>query len=534
MSTQTGSSTRSLSIRAKLAIQAAVVLVGIAALTLASFSTLNKLKVTGPVYTQIIQDKDLLADILPPPAYIVESYLVTNRMATETDPKALEALAVSLVNLEKSFHERMDLWERELAPSEIKEKLVTAARPPAEVFFKIAGERFVPAVRAGNAAETRKILEEELRPNYETHRAAIDRVVELEVASAAAREAAAKDMLAFRTAALMVLAGVVAVISGLGCILIGRSTVRRIPALTDFASALAKGDLTARLRFNTNDEFGRLGSALDQAVESINHVVSQVSTSATEVAGAATQIAAAAEEMSASVGEVARQAGEASGSANNSGTVAKAGGEVVQKTVVEMKQIADAVNQTATNIRTLGERSEQIGLVIGVINDIADQTNLLALNAAIEAARAGEHGRGFAVVADEVRKLAERTTKATEEVSSSIKAIQDETRGAVDRMNHGTEQVRVGVGLAEQAGANLGQIVEGAGQVAALITSISAASEEAGAATTQSAQAAQELSTKAESLRQLCSRFKTNAAADNRASGPVKDAAREFSSKRAA
>ncbi len=317
-------------------------------------------------------------------------------------------------------------------------------------------------------------------------------------------------------------------------LLIIRSIMARIPKMLAFAQDMAAGNLTTRLNFNSNDEFGRLGAALDTGVDAMSNLVAEVSRSATEVAGAATQIAAAAEEMSASVGEVARQAGEASGSANNSGTVAKAGGEVVQKTVVEMKQIADAVNQTATNIRTLGERSEQIGLVIGVINDIADQTNLLALNAAIEAARAGEHGRGFAVVADEVRKLAERTTKATEEVSSSIKAIQDETRGAVDRMNHGTEQVRVGVGLAEQAGANLGQIVEGAGQVAALITSISAASEEAGAATTQSAQAAQELSTKAESLRQLCSRFKTSGSSDTRGTAPTKAAARSPSASRAA
>jgi methyl-accepting chemotaxis protein len=206
----------------------------------------------------------------------------------------------------------------------------------------------------------------------------------------------------------------------------------------------------------------------------------------------------------------------------------------VQQTLEGMQAIAAVVNESATAITELGKRSDQIGEIIGVINDIADQTNLLALNAAIEAARAGEHGRGFAVVADEVRKLAERTTQATKEVADSIKAIQSETTGAVRKMNAGTEKVQAGVKLAEQAGSVLAGIVEGSGKVASMIQTIAAASEEQSAAaeqisknvdqinavTTQAAQgasqaaaAATQLSAKSEQLQRLVGQFKFNARA---------------------
>ncbi|NJK32847.1 MAG: methyl-accepting chemotaxis protein, partial [Deltaproteobacteria bacterium] len=337
---------------------------------------------------------------------------------------------------------------------------------------------------------------------------------------------------------------------------------RVIERLRDIAEG--DGDLTQRIDVNSKDELGRLAHYFNIFVEKIHDTISHVLGSANEVAAASTQIASttdemlrglgeqtaqvtqissAIEEMAASVTEVAQQSAEASGQARQSGERAKKGGEVVEQTVGNMREIDSSVSASAEAVRSLGSRGEQIGEIVQVINDIADQTNLLALNAAIEAARAGEHGRGFAVVADEVRKLAERTTKATEEIAQSIGAIQNETSEAVERMEAGAAQVRQGVERAELAGRSLQRNRASADQVARMIHSIAAASEEQSAASEQisrsvesvsrtssettagareAANAAAMLSQKAESLRQLVSRFKIDASNRGTAHSSVK------------
>ena len=311
-----------------------------------------------------------------------------------------------------------------------------------------------------------------------------------------------------------------------------------------------ENNLTKRVEVRSKDEVGQLGECFNGFVGTLQGVISDVAGSTHEVAGAATEIAAsseeiasgmqeqssqitqvssAVEEMSASIVEVARKSGEVANGAQESGKAAEEGGDVVRDTIVGMNSIADAVTAGAASVSELGKRGEQIGQIIEVINDIADQTNLLALNAAIEAARAGEHGRGFAVVADEVRKLADRTTKATEEIAQSIQAIQSETGEAVTKMNAGTEQVTIGVEKATEAGKSLEQIVAGTQNVASSVQSIAAAAEQQSAAAEQvsrniesitavtaqstegaqqAAQAATQLSGKAEELLALVGRFK--------------------------
>lgn len=329
----------------------------------------------------------------------------------------------------------------------------------------------------------------------------------------------------------------------------GKPIALLIERIKDIAQG--EGDLTQRIEVNSDDEIGQLGTWFNAFVTKIHDVIAEVTGASTDVAAASTEIAASAEqiacgmneqsqqitsvssaveEMSASVIEVARKSADASNSASESGRIATEGGEVVNETISGMRSINEAVSSSAASVQELGKRGEQIGEVITVINDIADQTNLLALNAAIEAARAGEHGRGFAVVADEVRKLADRTTKATEEIAGSIQAIQDETHQAVHKMNAGTEEVETGVEKAEQAGESLRQIVASAQDVSNMVQSIAAAAEEQSAAseevsrnieqiasvtrqttegTNQASAAATELSQRAERLQQLVSQFKT-------------------------
>lgn len=154
------------------------------------------------------------------------------------------------------------------------------------------------------------------------------------------------------------------------------------------------------------------------------------------------------------------------------------GSEVVSNTVKVMGNIAQRVHETARTVESLGARSDQIGGIINTIQDIADQTNLLALNAAIEAARAGEQGRGFAVVADEVRALAERTTKATKEIGDMIKAIQGETKKAVSAMEAGVNEVELGTTEAAKSGESLQKIVEQINAVSMQVNQVATAAEE--------------------------------------------------------
>jgi len=197
-----------------------------------------------------------------------------------------------------------------------------------------------------------------------------------------------------------------------------------------------------------------------------------------EQSNRSSQIATSAEEMSQTVLDIARNAGSIAESATTTAGIAQKGAEIVAQSVRESEAMAETVSNAATVVRTLGEQSKQIGEIVSTINDIADQTNLLALNAAIEAARAGEQGRGFAVVADEVRKLAERTGKATSEISSMIGAIQGEVDHAVAAMNKTTGQVDVSMRHSREAGAQLEAIVQSVTTLQSMVQQIASATEE--------------------------------------------------------
>ena len=291
--------------------------------------------------------------------------------------------------------------------------------------------------------------------------------------------------------------------------------------------AEGEGDLRRRLDAGRRDEIGEVAEGFNTFVDKLTNVLGkvveltqrvgfssmQLSATAEQIFKGTenqnmqvTQVASAIEEMSATVIEVASNTSQGAEFAKKATDMAIKGGDIVSRTVHGMHSIAKSVEESANTIEELGRNSDQIGEIITVINDIADQTNLLALNAAIEAARAGEHGKGFAVVADEVRKLAERTTKATKEIREKIELIQEKTAGAVEAMNSGRKDVDAGVGFATEAGVSLTNIVEIVKNVSNMITQIAAAEE-------QQSAAAGEISTNMESIANVT----------KEASGSVKD-----------
>ena len=305
---------------------------------------------------------------------------------------------------------------------------------------------------------------------------------------------------------LLYLFTILAAVAGSIIISIGisRGITRALADVFDTMAAIADGDLNARSSITSTDEMGMLGREMNVMGEKLSGIIrrvsdnslsvssaaiqmhstaSQMATSTEELAAQASTIATACEEMSATSTEIARNCHSAATDSAKANDAAEMGARVVDETVNVMSRIADRVRSTAQTVETLGSRSDQIGQIIGTIEDIADQTNLLALNAAIEAARAGEQGRGFAVVADEVRALAERTTRATKEIGAMIKSIQSETKSAVTAMDEGVRQVEQGTAEAAKSGDALRHILEQIASVTNQVNQIAVAAEEQTATT---------------------------------------------------
>jgi methyl-accepting chemotaxis protein len=331
---------------------------------------------------------------------------------------------------------------------------------------------------------------------------------------------------------------------------IRRSIIKPLQRIVDEVGFLVKGDLSKQFNSTGNDEITHVSSMLNQLVKELHSIISQISNTSAQVASASSQlsstaeriatgaeevaaqsatVATAGEEMSATSGDIAQNCQMAAEGAQRASQTASAGASVVERTMAVMGLIAAKVQESAKTVESLGARSDQIGAIIGTIEDIADQTNLLALNAAIEAARAGEQGRGFAVVADEVRARAERTTRATKEIDEMIKAIQRETKGAVSAMEQGVQQVGSGTMEAAESGRALQEILQQINDVAMQVNQIATAAEEQTATTSEisnnmhqitevvqqtsqgaqeSASAAVQLNGNAEELQRLVQRFK--------------------------
>jgi len=371
----------------------------------------------------------------------------------------------------------------------------------------IAGqEKLIKVIETGSAEESRQYLNNELRPVLAAYQAALDKFAKFQ---AELVDSAGKSASESYQGARTLMIGIVALallISAVLAVWVIRSVTGPLGGEPDEAKAvvekIAQGDLTAEIRVKSGDSSSLIAATrrmqtnlrkmvgeLKNDAEGVTSAAQQLAATSSQVASAtayqseaASAMAAAVEEMTVSINHVSDSAREAHGVTDETGALSRDGKRVIEETVAEMQEISRTVGEAANTIQAVGNSSQKISSIVQVIKDVADQTNLLALNAAIEAARAGEQGRGFAVVADEVRKLAERTAQATTEISTMIEEVQRSALASVDTMQQAVSRVEQGLDKANKASDSMNGISAGAQRVVIAVNDISSALKEQSAA----------------------------------------------------
>lgn len=435
-----------------------------------SFKALSELKVGGPVYNRIVQGKDLIADVLPPPEYVIESFLVSLQLAEMTDKGEQDAAIARLKTLKGEYDTRHEFWQKEGLEAAIADLLLKQSFEPAVAFYGTVFNQLIPAVQSQNR-ETIDASLKAMRASYEVHRKAIDKVVELTNQRNAADEIASKKRIDSTVILLVVIFGASLAISIFITVMISRSLTGPLTAAVKIAQVVASGDLTSKIEVDYQDETGELLQALKEMNDNLVKIVSNMRAGTTSIVQTSGEIAVGNMDLSTRTESQASSLEETAASMEELTSTVKQNADNSKEAnhlVVSASDIAirggDVVGQVINTMGSIKESSRKIVDIIGVIDGIAFQTNILALNAAVEAARAGEQGRGFAVVASEVRSLAQRSAGAAKEIKALI--------------GDSVEKVELGGKLVDQAGMTMNEIVESVKHVAVIINEITNASQE--------------------------------------------------------
>ncbi|MBT2865660.1 methyl-accepting chemotaxis protein [Chromobacterium violaceum] len=408
-------------------------------------------------------------------------------------------------------------------------------------------------VQSGDAAALQHYVDREMYPALDPVSQRISALVDLQLRVAAEEFSQSQQRAAFSHAANIALIAVGVVVGFLLAWVIVRGLLSELGGeprdVVALAERIAEGDLDQKLAVKPDDHhsivasMARMQSALIQLVRNMQDITLKLSNSATELAAASEQVATSAEEqtraassMSASVEQLSVSicsvndtAADVAKDSVSSGELAHQGETIIDETLQTIGRVAEQARSSQQQADLMGSRSQEIANVIQVIRDVAEQTNLLALNAAIEAARAGEQGRGFAVVADEVRKLSERTAQSTTEISGSIRDMLDCSQHVVDNIHHTVDQMETGLAQAGRAreavsgisgnvdrvkaslatiSISLNEQQQAGTSIAANVEQVAQMSEETSAAATQTAEAASQVEQMAGALQSAISRFR--------------------------
>jgi len=433
---------------------------------------------------------------------IIDSQLNLNRRGeiqacTKTSPEEFARYSKRQTETMEKVNKAIDAFEK-LQITDAEKKNLAAFKVQIAEYYKDSARTFEIA-KTGDVDETIKAMRTVSKKSYDTAQKSAAEFIEINNKKAISANSQSKSVF---TSARYWIIGTIVICMALAMflgLLIASAISTPIRKLLEEVNTVASGDLRVTLSQHGGDEIGQLATAFSRMTDNLCSIINQITNTSTQVTAASTQlcseaksiatgadeiatqtyaVATAGEEMSATSGDIAQNCQMAAEGAQRTSKTASDGAAVVERSIAVMGQIADKVQESAKTVENLGARSDQIGNIIGTIEDIADQTNLLALNAAIEAARAGEQGRGFAVVADEVRALAERTTRATKEIGGMIKAIQSETKDAVTSMEKGVLQVKTGTEEAAKSRQALQEILAQINDVAMQVNQIATAAEE--------------------------------------------------------
>ncbi|MEI7614712.1 MAG: methyl-accepting chemotaxis protein [Betaproteobacteria bacterium] len=491
-----------LKIGTRLAIGFASIVILIVCVALVSYFELNKLKEQTDSLANVNFVKAQLASDVQESMQKAYQSIVTSVFADEAGALQKEKTTIEKQRaIYREAFKKLEDLEQNTEGKALLEKIKQLTQTAS-----LVNSKALSLAAEGKADEARKIVKTEANAAMAPLLDSFDELSQFQKKRTNSRYEEAVSAYQSAVNALGIGCSIAVLIAIVFSVLITRSIVTPLNSVITVMRNIAEGerDLTQNMNLDSKDELGELSKWFDMFMDNIQEDINQIGKSTHQIASAATQlhstaeliatgaeqvadqasnVAAAGEEMSASSGDIAHNCSMAAEGSTHASEAAKAGARIVDETISVMSSIAIRVRDTAKTVESLGSRSEQIGEIVGTIQDIADQTNLLALNAAIEAARAGEQGRGFAVVADEVRKLAERTRKATTEISEMIKSIQSETHGAVIAMETGVDEVTHGSEKASESGKALVNILSQISNVSTQINQVAAAAEEQTAAT---------------------------------------------------
>jgi len=491
-----------------------VALIILGAITIRGQHKLNSM--LNDLNSNIVPSLTLLSNIQRD---VTVMHAVVYRHVLSADEKDMDKQAERISGFKTQISAGFDKYEKDMITNEEDRAAIKATKDAFASYSEFA-DKVMAASRSGDKAGATAMMGKDATAKRKALTDNLEVVIKVNETAA---QAAAKNSEEVYSSTVRLSVGfavvMIAAVAGIG-FMIGKSITTPVNAMRDSLVATTRDlDFTHRLNLKSEDEIGQAVQAYEgllgklqqsfrdiqtgidgiyNAAAGMSRAAGEISTSSMTQSDSAAGMAASIEEMTVSVNHIATRATEVGNHASNSGKEAEKGAEVILATVDRMNHIADTVRTSAEAINDLKTLSETISSTVTVIKEVADQTNLLALNAAIEAARAGEQGRGFAVVADEVRKLAERTAKSTEEIASLLGRVQDGAINASRSMDDAVVAVSAGVESARSAGEAIGKIQSGASDMVGMVSEITDAVKEQSVASTHIAQEVERIAQMAE------------------------------------